>query len=66
MLQDALPKITAETALLISEGRRVIESGNLVLLIITPWGGFRFEDGYQVTANGAVKLNPSPLEPLAS
>jgi Xaa-Pro aminopeptidase len=37
-----------------------------VPLFFAPWGGFRYEDGYQVTATGAVKLNPSPLEPLVS
>lgn len=37
-----------------------------VPLFFAPWGGFRYEDGYQVTSNGAVKLNPSPLEPLIS
>lgn len=36
-----------------------------VPLFFAEWGGMRYEDGYHVTSTGAVKLNPSPLEPLA-
>ncbi len=31
-------------------------------LFLAPWGGFRFEDGFVVTADGSARLNSAPRE----